>query len=69
MLKQCEGTLVRICLFYTRNNPEDFRDLYQEILCALWKSWPSFRGEWWTVTFWMPCPARAIPACGSSSII
>ena len=45
MLKQCEGTLVRICLFYTRNNPEDFRDLYQERLCALWKSWPSFRGD------------------------
>lgn len=44
MLNKCEGTLVKVCLYFT-NNRDDFLDLYQEIVCTLWESWDSFRGE------------------------
>ncbi|MBP9990166.1 MAG: sigma-70 family RNA polymerase sigma factor [Bacteroidales bacterium] len=45
MLRQCEGTLVRVCLFFTDRSDDDFHDLYQDIVCNLWESWPGFRGE------------------------
>ncbi len=45
MLRQCEGTLVRVCLFFTDRSDDDFRDLYQDIVCNLWESWPCFRGD------------------------
>ena len=45
MLQQCEGTLVRVCLYFAHSNRNDFQDLYQEIAYTLWKSWPTFRGE------------------------
>ena len=44
MLRQCEGTLVRVCVYFSRRRRDDFRDLYQEIACTLWESWPTFRG-------------------------
>ena len=31
MLNQCESILVKVCRYFTRRRPEDFRDLYQEI--------------------------------------
>ena len=45
MLRECEGTLVKVCLCFTDREREDFRDLYQEIACTLWNSWNSYRGE------------------------
>ena len=45
MLSQCEGILIKVCRYFTRRRPEDFRDLYQEIVCVLWESWPHYRGE------------------------
>ena len=45
MLKQCEGTLIKICLFYTWEKPDDFQDLHQDILLTLWEQWPTFRGD------------------------
>lgn len=45
MLRECEGTLVKVCLYFTDRRRDDFRDLYQEIACTLWEAWPTFRGE------------------------
>ena len=45
MLRQCEGTLMKVCLYFTGRRRDDFRDLYQEIACTLWESWPTFQGE------------------------
>ena len=45
MLRECEGTLVKVCLYFTNRSRDDFRDLYQEIACTLWEAWPTFRGE------------------------
>jgi len=45
MLRQCEGTLVKVCFYFTGRRRDDFRDLYQEIACNLWEAWPSFRGD------------------------
>lgn len=44
MLRTSEGTLVKICLYFT-DCRDDFLDLYQDIVCALWESWEGFRGE------------------------
>lgn len=45
MLERCEAALFKVCLIYTDRQPENVRDLYQEIVCALWQAWPRFRGE------------------------
>lgn len=45
MLRQCEGTLLKVCLYFTDRRRDDIRDLYQEIACTLWESWPAFRGN------------------------
>lgn len=45
MLHECEGSIVKVCLYFTRHQQEDFRDLYQEIVCTLWESWPNFRNQ------------------------
>ena len=45
VLRQCEGTLVKVCFYFTDRRRDDFRDLYQEIACNLWEDWPSFRGD------------------------
>ena len=39
MLSQCEGILIKACLYFTDRRRDDFRDLYQEIVCTLWESW------------------------------
>ena len=44
IINQCKGTLVKLCQFYTRGNPDDFPDLFQDILIALWEQWPTFQG-------------------------
>lgn len=45
MLRQCEGTLMKVCLYFTDRQSDNIRDLYQEIAVNLWNAWPAFRGE------------------------
>lgn len=45
VLRQCEGTLLKVCFLFTDRRRDDFRDLYQDIVCTLWESWPTFRGD------------------------
>lgn len=45
MLRQCNSTIFRICLMFTDRNPENVKDMYQDIVCTLWESWPSFRHQ------------------------
>ncbi len=44
IIQQNEGLIFKIARIYT-NSKEDERDLYQEIIYQLWKSFPSFRHE------------------------
>lgn len=44
-LSRCERTVFKVCLTYTDRQPDNVRDLYQEIVCNLWQTWPSFRHE------------------------
>ncbi len=39
-----QNILYKICHLYT-NNENDFKDLYQDILFQLWKSYPYFQGN------------------------
>ena len=43
MFTNSQNTIFQICLHFTDRQPENIRDLYQEIAAALWESWPSFR--------------------------
>lgn len=43
MLASSQGIIFKVCLFYTDRRPENVKDLYQEIVAALWESWPSFQ--------------------------
>jgi len=43
-IQQHQGLIYKVCHLYC-NSPEDKRDLFQEIVFQLWKSYPSFRGE------------------------
>ena len=45
MLARCERTVFKVCLFYTDRQPDNVRDMYQDIVCNLWKAWHRFRGE------------------------
>ena len=45
MLKRSQRSIFQICLHYTDRSPDAIRDLYQEIVCNLWESWPIFRGD------------------------
>lgn len=44
IIQQNEGLIFKVARVYT-NTKEDERDLYQEIIYQLWKSFPSFRHE------------------------
>src|SRR5258707_15659244 len=44
IIKANEGLIYKVTKVYTYNK-EDERDLYQEIIYQLWKSFPSFRNE------------------------
>lgn len=57
MISQCKGTLIKLCQFYTRSNPDDFADLFQDILVNLWEQWPSFQGKS-SVNTWVYSIAR-----------
>ena len=45
MTARCERLLFKVCLFYTDRQPDNVRDMYQDIVCNLWQAWPSFRHE------------------------
>lgn len=45
MLARCERTLFKVCLFYTDRQPDNVRDMYQDIVCDLKQAWPNFRHE------------------------
>lgn len=38
-------TIIRICAYFTDRQPDNLRDLCQEIVCTLWEQWPHFRGR------------------------
>jgi RNA polymerase sigma-70 factor (ECF subfamily) len=44
-LQESNKILVEVCLRFTDRQPDNVRDLYQDIALSLWESWPSFRGE------------------------
>jgi RNA polymerase sigma-70 factor (ECF subfamily) len=44
IIKENEGVIFKITTFYTQNE-QDQKDLYQEIVYQLWKSFDSFRNE------------------------
>lgn len=44
ILDEHAGILTKVCRLYT-DNPEDFRDYYQEVAIQLWRSYQNFRGE------------------------
>lgn len=45
MLDQCRGSLMKVCLYYARLGGQDILNLYQDIVCELWESWPTFAGR------------------------
>tara|TARA_R110002073_G_scaffold72537_1_gene177233 strand:+ start:211459 stop:211947 length:489 start_codon:yes stop_codon:yes gene_type:complete len=51
IIKQNEGVIYKITRIYT-NTEDDQKDLYQEIVYQLWKSFDSFRGDA-KVSTWM----------------
>ncbi|GAA4277377.1 RNA polymerase sigma factor [Aquimarina mytili] len=44
IIREHEGVIFKITTIYT-NNHDDQKDLYQEIVYQLWKSYANFRGE------------------------
>jgi RNA polymerase sigma-70 factor (ECF subfamily) len=51
IITENQGIIHKVCSIYC-DSEEDRRDLFQEILVQLWKSFPSFRSES-KVTTWM----------------
>jgi len=51
MIKQHEGIIYKITRAYT-NNDEAQKDLYQEVVCQLWKSFSNYKGDA-KVSTWM----------------
>lgn len=43
ILNSNRGLIYKVCNLYC-SDPEDKKDLFQEIILQLWKSWESFRG-------------------------
>lgn len=44
LISEFTGIIKKICRMY-RDNPEDRKDLFQEIIFQLWKSYPTFSGK------------------------
>ena len=45
IIKTHEPIIYKACYLFAHRNPEVVRDLYQEVVCALWQSRWRFRGE------------------------
>lgn len=43
-IRSCNGIINKICYFYSRN-PDDFKDLRQDVLAEIWYSYHTFRGK------------------------
>lgn len=43
IINKNKGIITKICYFYS-NNPDEFKDLRQDVLAAVWYSFKSFRG-------------------------
>lgn len=43
LIRDNQGIIYKLVGLYA-NDPEEKRDLYQEVLLQTWKAWPSFRG-------------------------
>ena len=44
MLEQCHSMILRVCMVYADRDPDRIKDLYQDIICNLWKMYPRFEG-------------------------
>ena len=51
LLVEHQGILHKVCALYA-TDPADREDLRQEVVLALWRAWPAFRGEA-RVSTWM----------------
>lgn len=43
MLRSMDGMLFLVCRLFTDRQRDHISDLYQEIVCNLWESWPHFQ--------------------------
>ncbi len=44
LIEENQGIIHKACRLYC-HNPEDCKDMFQEIVLKLWKGYPSFRGD------------------------
>lgn len=44
-LRQHDGVVYKICMMFTDRQPDNVRDLYQDIVCNLWENRRRFRRE------------------------
>ena len=44
-LRLHDGVVYKICMMFTDRQPDNVRDLYQDIVCNLWENRGKFRGE------------------------
>ena len=44
-LRRNEAVIYKICMMFTDRQPENVRDLYQEIVCNLWRNRKRFKGD------------------------
>lgn len=51
MIRQHERVIYKVCSFYISDD-YSIEDLYQEVVCNLWKAYPKFRNEC-TVSTWV----------------
>ncbi|MCW3121390.1 MAG: polymerase, sigma-24 subunit, subfamily [Flavipsychrobacter sp.] len=45
LIKQHERIIHKVCNLYIINNPEDYKDLYQEIILQTWTAFPKFKHD------------------------
>ena len=44
-VQRCDALIYSVCRLYGCRRDESTEDLYQEILCALWESYDTFKGD------------------------
>lgn len=45
MVKRHEALIYKVCLTFTRRQPDEVEDLKQDVLCNLWRGYGGFKGE------------------------
>ena len=43
MIGDNQGILFKVCLMFSDRHKDDIRDLYNDIVCALWEGWPTVK--------------------------